>query len=139
MRLGLVLESLKKRLDAAGRQAEPGVQYQLVETLASILDAMNDVNKHGIDRESLHEPLLEELAILRKVDEVRLAQAASYAYQALRSIPDNEGPTKALLQHTVKIVGAASKVAGAVSTADPSKLFDGLVGLVDVPELIAAT
>lgn len=138
MRLGLVLESLKKRLDAAGHQAESGTQYQLVNTLASVLDAMNDTKKHGIDRESLHGPLLEELEKLSKVDEVRLAQAASYAFQALRSIPDNEGPTKALLRNTIKIVGATSKVAGAVSTADPSKLFDGLVALADLPDLISS-
>ncbi|KIH94875.1 hypothetical protein SPBR_03561 [Sporothrix brasiliensis 5110] len=136
MRLGPVLESMKKRLDAAGRQAEPGTQYQLISTLGSILDAMNDAKRQGIDRESLHEPLMDELKTLRKAENIRLAQASSYAYQALLSIPDNEGPAKALLRHTVKIVGSASKVAGAVSTADPSKLFDGLFGLTDLPELI---
>ncbi|ERS96509.1 hypothetical protein HMPREF1624_07425 [Sporothrix schenckii ATCC 58251] len=136
MRLGPVLESMKKRLDAADRQTESGTQYQLINTLGSILDAMNDAKRKGIDRASLHEPLMNELKTLRKVENIRLSQASSYAYQALLSIPDNEGPAKALLRHTVKIVGSASKVAGAVSTADPSKLFDGLVGLADLPVLI---
>lgn len=138
MRLGQVMESIRTRLVLSVQQAEPDTQYQLVSTLASVLNAMNDVKTKSISRESLHKPLLDKLEKLSKDKEIRLAQAASYAYEALRCIPDSEGPYKILLQNMVKVVGAASKIAGAVTTIDPSKLFEGIVALGEVPELISS-
>ncbi|CAK7203974.1 hypothetical protein SEUCBS139899_006724 [Sporothrix eucalyptigena] len=138
LKLGAALQSLQKRLVGAIQQAEPATQYQLVDTLAHVLDAMNDVKTKGLGREALHEPLVKQLGKLSKGNEVRLTQAARYAYQALLSISDDEGPYKALWRHTLTIVGAATKVTSSVSTMDPAKLFDGLVALQDVPELVSS-
>ncbi|SCO92675.1 uncharacterized protein FRV6_16803 [Fusarium oxysporum] len=86
--LGPVMQSLQRRLNDAVEQAEPKTQYQ-----------------HAI-----------HLATLGKHEELRLAQAAGYAYQALLGIPNDEGPYRALWRHTPALVEGAAKVAGAVST-----------------------
>ncbi|ERT03243.1 hypothetical protein HMPREF1624_01549 [Sporothrix schenckii ATCC 58251] len=137
-RLGTVLSSLKRRLESAVAQGDPNAEYQLVSTLGSVLHAMYDVQMVGIDRETVQKPLLDTLDTLSKDREIRLAQAATYAYEALRCLPDSEGPYKILLLKLVDVVGAVSKIAGAVATMDASKLFDGAVGLADVPDLVSA-
>ncbi|KAF9770479.1 hypothetical protein IL306_011985 [Fusarium sp. DS 682] len=136
--LGPVMQSLQRRLNDAVEQAEPKTQYQLICTLSSVLDAMIDIKTAGLSREELHEPLLKHLATLSKHEELRLAQAAGYAYQALLGIPNDEGPYRALWRHTLALVEGAAKVAGAVSTMDPAKLFDGLSKLQDLPDLISS-
>ncbi|KAL1895477.1 hypothetical protein Sste5346_005285 [Sporothrix stenoceras] len=138
IRLGTVLSSLKKRLESAVAQGDPNACYQLVLTLGSVLHAMYDVQTAGIDRETLQKPLLDMLDTLSKDKEIRVAQAATYAYEALRCIPDSDGPYKILLHNLVGVVGAVSKIAGAVMTMDASKLFDGAVALGDVPDLVSA-
>ena len=90
----------------------------------------------GLDREQLHEPLLKKLSNLSKHRELHLSQAASYAYQALLGIPDNEGPWASLWRHAYTVTGGAARVAGAVFTVDPSKLLEGLEMLQNVPDLI---
>ena len=138
LNLGPVMRTLQTRLKSAVEEAEPNIQYQLICTLSSVLDAMIDVKTKGLSREELHEPLLKQLAKLSKAQELRLAQAAGYAYQALLGIPDDEGPYKALLRHTLTVVEGATKVASAVSTMDPAKLFDSLTKLQDLPDLISS-
>ncbi|CAK7213437.1 hypothetical protein SEUCBS140593_001853 [Sporothrix eucalyptigena] len=137
-RLGTVLSSLKKRLESAVEQGDLYAEYQLVWTLGSVLHAMYDVQTAGIDHKTLQKPLLDMLDTLSKNKEIRLAQAATYAYEALRCIPDSEGPYKILLRKSVDAVGAVSKIAGAVATMDASKLFDGVVALADVPDLVSS-
>ncbi|EXK26024.1 hypothetical protein FOMG_17385 [Fusarium oxysporum f. sp. melonis 26406] len=136
--LGPVMKSLQARLKFAVEQAEPKAQYQLIGTLSSVLDAMIDNKTAGLSREELHEPLLKHLATLGKHQELRLAQAAGYAHQALLGIPNNEGPYRALWRHTLAMVEGTANVAGAVSTMDPAKLLDGLSKLQDLPRLISS-
>lgn len=134
--LGPTLRSLQQRLALAVEEAEPASQYQLIVSLSSVLDVMLDVNTTGLSRESLCEPLLNQLRELSNADELRLAQAAGYAYQALLGIPNDEGPYQALWRHASTVAVAGASVAGALSTLDPAMLIDGLVGLQDVPGLI---
>ncbi|KPM36932.1 hypothetical protein AK830_g9636 [Neonectria ditissima] len=135
MQLGPVLESLQKRLDGAMKQAESKTQYKLICTLSSVLDAMVDIGTAGLGREDLHEPLLKQLATLSKSQELRLAQSAGYAYQALLGIPNDEGPYGALLRHTSNIARSTGNLATAVSAMDPAKLFGSLQ---NVPHLISS-
>ncbi|THC91705.1 hypothetical protein EYZ11_008830 [Aspergillus tanneri] len=123
-KLGSVLDSLKRRLDKAGDRAEWETQYQLVCMLSTILDAMVDIQIAGLDREELHEPLLRQLKALKVSQEPRLAQAAGYAYQALRYVPDNEGPYQALLRHSWTLIQATAKISGAVPAMDPMRIID---------------
>ncbi|KAH6997421.1 armadillo-type protein [Ilyonectria destructans] len=136
--LGSVAGSLQVRLNSAVEQAEPKSQYQLICALSSVLDAMIDLKTAGLSREKLHEPLLKQLATLSKDQELRLAQAAGYAYQALLGIPNDEGPYRALWRHTSAVVEGTTNVTGAVSTMDPAKLFEGLAKLQDLPRLISS-
>ena len=136
--LGSVLSSLQQRLESAVKEAESKAQYQLIRAVSAVLDVMNEVKTTGLDREQLHEPLLKKLSTLSKHEELHLSQAASYAYQALLGIPDNEGPWAALWRNAYNVTNAGAKVAGAVFTTDPSKLLEGLVRLQDVPDLISS-
>ena len=136
--LGSVLRSLQKRLESAVEEAEGERQYQLIYAISSVLDVMNEVKTTGLDREQLHGPLLKKLSTLSKHEEIHLSQAASYAYQALLGIPDNEGPWAALWRNAYNVTDAGAKVAGAVFTMDPSKLLEGLSRLQDVPDLISS-
>ena len=136
--LGPVVKSLQVRLKSAVEQAEPKAQYHLIYTLSSVLDAMIDIKTTGLSREELHEPLLKQLAALSNHQELRLAQVAAYAHQALLGITDNEGPYRALLRHILSAIQGAAKVAGAVTTMDPAKLLEGLMTLQDLPNLISS-
>ena len=136
--LGSVLSSLQQRLESAVKEAESKAQYQLIRAVSAVLDVMNEVKTTGLDREQLHEPLLKKLSTLSKHKELHLSQAASYAYQALLGIPDNEGPWAALWRNAYNVTNAGAKVAGAVFTMDPSKLLEGLEMLQNVPDLISS-
>ncbi|KAK4040266.1 armadillo-type protein [Parachaetomium inaequale] len=122
LELGRVMKSLQTRLKAAVEQADPRSQYRLICTLSFVLDALIDTKTAGLSREELHEPLLKQLGMLSRKRELRLAQAARYAYQALLGIPNTR----------VRV----AKVAGAVPTMDPAKLFDGLTQLGGLPALV---
>jgi len=136
MRLGPLLNRLQKRLDEAVEQSEVETQYQLVCTLSIVLDVMADKKTTGISRLKLHDPLLKQLNHLSENQELRLARAAGYAYQALLSIPNDEGPYKALWRHARTVADGALKLASAVSAMDPSKILEGAEKLSELPELI---
>ena len=137
--LGPVIGSLQSRLKSAVEQAGLDNQYHLICALSVVLDAMVDNRISGLDREQLHEPLLEQLKALSTHEELRLAQAANYAYQALLGVPDNEERYEKILRHTIALVESASNVAGAVSTMDPTRIIDAIRDLGDVPDLINST
>ena len=134
--LGSVLRSLRKRLESAVEEAEGERQYQLIHAVSSVLDVMNEVKTTGLDQEQLHGPLLKKLSTLSIHEEIHLSQAASYAYQALLGISDNEGPWVALWRNAYTVTGGVASVAGAVFTMDPSKLLEGLETLQNMPDLI---
>lgn len=96
----------------------------MTSTLSIVLDAMVDVRVSGIDRETLHEPLSQQLEGMTKHQNPRLAQAASYAYQALRGVPDNEGPFETFQRQSWNVIQILAKTAGAVSSMDPTKALD---------------
>jgi hypothetical protein len=136
LRIGPLLKRLQKRLDEAVEQSEVETQYQLVCTLSIVLEAMADKRTAGISRLKLHDPLLKQFDHLSKSQELRLAQAGRYAYQALLSVPNDEGPYKALWRHAYTVAKGAAKLAGAVSAMDPSKILEGAEQLQDLPDLI---
>ena len=124
--LGTVLDSLLARLKKARRQADLDTQYHLVLCLSAVLDAMVETRSSGIGRESLHQPLQKELKDLRGNEELRLAQAAAYAYQALLGVGDDEGPYQALWRSVREGITTAANVTGAVSAKDPARLLESL-------------
>jgi len=134
--LGRTTKSLQTRLKAAVDQADPRSQYRLIRTSSSVLDALIDTKTAGLSREELHEPLLKQLESLSEERELRLAQAACYAHQALLGIPNDEGPYKALWRNMQPVIESVTKVAASVPTMDPAKLFDGLTQLAHLPALV---
>lgn len=133
-----VLDSLRERLDKAGRRAEVVTQHQLVCTVSMVLDAMVDIKIIGLNRLTIHEPLLEKLKSLSDHQEPRLAQVASYAYQALLGISNDEGTYQAFWRYTCTVVKATAKVAGSIPTMDPSKITDATPDLMELLSLISS-
>jgi hypothetical protein len=135
--LGPVMDSLQRRLQSSISNAnQPQAKYNVLHMLCGILDAMNEIKTKGISRLKIHDPLLDQLKSLSNDDDLRIAQAARYAFQALLHIPNDEGPWKALWRHASTAVGAAANVAASISTLDPTKLWSALSD--DVPTLISA-
>ena len=131
-RLGPVLQSLNTRLKAAGVQADTDAQYHLVICLSGVLDAMADIKFSGISRESLHEPLGQELQALSQEVEPRLAQAAAYASQALRGVSDDEGPWQAAWRYTNQGISVIANTAGAVAKVDLSQLYATIPDVINL-------
>ncbi|KAJ5679176.1 hypothetical protein N7462_007420 [Penicillium macrosclerotiorum] len=136
--LGSVLDSLRERLEKAAHRAEVATQYHLCRVLSRLLDAMLDIKITGLNREYLHQPLLLKLRGLQNNQEPRLAEAAGYAYQGLLSISNDEGTFEAFWRHTGTLVLAASKIAGAVPTLDPSKIFDATPEVMNLLSTISS-
>ncbi|PWY88133.1 hypothetical protein BO94DRAFT_575153 [Aspergillus sclerotioniger CBS 115572] len=122
---------LKLRVDLAQKQK----QYELLCMLGTVLDAMADIKVSGITREYLHGPLLKQLGKLRESKEPRLAQAASYAYQALRCVPDDESRWQAFCRYSWTLLEATGKISGAVTTLDPTKAIDAGSNVKELLEL----
>ncbi|CAK7231080.1 hypothetical protein SCUCBS95973_007791 [Sporothrix curviconia] len=140
LRLGPVLQDLSDTLTRAVQQNELETQFQLVTTLANVLDAMNNIKTKGLSREFVHAPLLKELDKIGsgKSTEIRLIHAAKYAYQALLGVPSDESPINALLRLSGAVLSGTGKIAGSVSTMDPSKVLDGMAMLQDIPEMVSS-
>ncbi|KAL8366277.1 hypothetical protein RB595_004851 [Gaeumannomyces hyphopodioides] len=134
--LGNVMKSLHTRLTDAGDQSNPTDQYRLILALSSVLGGLIDRKVVGLSRENLHEPLLKQLGNLSRNPELRLAQAACYAHQALLGIPNDEGPYRELLRKLGPVAEGVVKLVSAVSTMDPAKLLEGLTQLAAVPDLV---
>ncbi|EFX06068.1 pfs domain containing protein [Grosmannia clavigera kw1407] len=67
---------------------------------------------------------------------MRLAQASKYARKALALLPSDESLWKTLAKDIYTIVQGSAKVAGSVSTLDPSKLLEGLETWAQLPQLV---
>lgn len=87
-----VIVSVDKRLNETLKVAGKGSQHQLqlLYILSTVLDAIVDLKVFGLGRVALHEPLLKRLDLLKSHDKIRLAQAASYAREALDHLPNDE-------------------------------------------------
>ncbi|KAJ5496704.1 hypothetical protein N7463_008691 [Penicillium fimorum] len=103
--------------------------------LGSLLDSLQKRLDQAQKRAEL-ETQYHLLKELRKSPEPRLAQAASYAYQALRCVPDDESPYQALLRHSHTVIQATALIAGAVPTMDPMRIINATPDLLKLFSLI---
>jgi hypothetical protein len=133
--LGNAMLSIQKQLHRAIEAAHPPTQYTLICGLSAVLDAMNEAKVEGIIDVKVQD-LLGQLDKLSDHKELRLAQAARYAYQALLGIPTDVSPWKKIRDNAYTTLKGGAKVAGSVYTLDPSKLLDGVEDLSELPELI---
>lgn len=132
--LKYTLPVLIKRLSMAVDTASDSMKYQLILTLSAALDAMNDIKVSGIGETNVVEPLIKLLGKVSEQKDLRLAQAARYAQEALRVIPTDVNPWKTVLGSAYKVVKGAAKIAGSASTLDPLKLLEGLESIAEVAE-----
>ncbi|KKP00815.1 peptidase C14 [Trichoderma harzianum] len=137
LNLGSAMLSIQKALDSAVDAAHGQTKYNSIRALSAALDAMNEVKVEGIIDLKVQN-LLKRLEKLRDHKELRLAEVASYSYQALLAIPTDVSPWKKIGASTFKTILGGAKVAGSVWSLDPSKLVEGLVDLTEVPELISS-
>lgn len=137
LNLGSAMLSIQKALDGAVDAAHDQTKYNSIRALSAVLDAMNEVKVEGIVDVKV-QSLLRRLGKLRDHKELRLAEAASYSYQALLAVPTDVNPWRKIGSSAVKTLMGGAKVAGSVWSFDPSKLVEGLVDLTEVPELISS-
>ncbi|KAL7914834.1 NACHT domain-containing protein [Trichoderma velutinum] len=137
LNLGSSMLSIQKALDSAVDAAHGQTKYNSIRALSAVLDAMNEIKVEGIVDLKV-QSLLKRLEKLRDHKELRLAEVASYSYQALLAIPTDVSPWKKIGASTFKTILGGAKVAGSVWSLDPSKLVEGLVDLTEVPELISS-
>lgn len=132
---GMVLDSLRRRLDSAVRDAALETQYHLVCMIRCVIDSMVDLRVGGIDRVQLREPLLAQLDGLSEHPELRLAQVSRYAYLGLLNIADNETMWESFRRNSWMILQATTNVAGAVATLDASKVTDAVPSIFKMLEM----
>ncbi|PYI04439.1 ARM repeat-containing protein [Aspergillus sclerotiicarbonarius CBS 121057] len=128
------IDGLRERLDRAYERNNMKVQYFLMYTMGSLLDVVIDTKVSNIDQDNLRGPLLAQLAKFEDHDEPRLAQAASYANEALKGVSSNQGPWDLFWKTSGKVLAVTAKTAGAISAIDPNKLVEAVP---DVFELLS--
>ncbi|KAG9061062.1 hypothetical protein KI688_007691 [Linnemannia hyalina] len=121
---------LKDTHKALNDKRQPGSDhvYHLSTAIARILDAMIAGKIHGLDRAEDHLPLLDLLVELKESVDPYLKFQATYAWQALQYVGDDETPLHAVLRFGGGVTKAALGVAS-VFKLDPEHLFNGLYEL----------
>ncbi|KAG0234985.1 hypothetical protein BGX31_004388, partial [Mortierella sp. GBA43] len=134
-----VLELLSTRLQGTHQQSLQH-RFQLTFAVSNVLDAMADANVHGLDRETIHEPLLSYLDGLKGSSDPYLVYQAAYAYQALLYVPDNESLWQATVRRSGKVIKGISGLVSAVRGLDLNAFVQGLEhiqqGLAGASEVI---
>lgn len=102
--------------------------YHLSTAIARVLDTMIVGNIHGLNRAEDHLPLLELLGRLKEIDDPYLKFQATYAWQALQYVGDDETPLQAVLRFGGGVTKAALGVAS-IFKLDLDHLFSGLCEL----------
>ncbi|KAI8355197.1 hypothetical protein B0O80DRAFT_448659 [Mortierella sp. GBAus27b] len=120
-----ILRLLTTRLRETHKQS-PQHMYQLTLAASYVLDAMADTSVEGLDRETLHEPLLSYLDSLKGSSDPFLIYQAAYAYQALLCVPDNETLWQATFRRAGKVIKGVSGLVSAVKGFDLKEFIDGL-------------
>ncbi|KAI8357923.1 hypothetical protein B0O80DRAFT_424047 [Mortierella sp. GBAus27b] len=134
-----ILELLATRLQNTHKQS-PQHMFQLILAASYVLDAMADTRVKGLDRETLHQPLMSYLDTLKGSTDPFMMYQVAYAYQALLCVPDNETPWQATLRRTTKVVQGVSGLVSAVKGLDLNGFIDGLKdiqqGLAGASEMV---
>ncbi|KAF9329902.1 WD_REPEATS_REGION domain-containing protein [Linnemannia elongata] len=129
------LKDTYKELGDVEHAASDHIHY-LVIVVSRVLDAMMEGNVKGLHRTEDHQPLLDILAELWKdSSDPYLKFQASYAWQALQYVDDDESPLHAVLRFSSEVAIGALGVAG-ILKFDPENLFNGLQQLVHAAEQV---
>ena len=117
-----------KLLSIRLRSTHQSSDHMLTLTLAvsNVLDAMADTKVKGLDRETLHEPLLTYLNELQGSTDPYMVYQSAYAFQALQYVPDNETLWQATLRRGGKVIQGVAGLAGAVMSFNLKDFIEGL-------------
>ncbi|KAI8357920.1 hypothetical protein B0O80DRAFT_485075 [Mortierella sp. GBAus27b] len=134
-----ILGLLSTRLHNTHKQS-PQHMFKLILAASYVLDAMADTHVTGLDRETLHQPLMSYLDSLKGSTDPFMMYQVAYAYQALLCVPDNETLWQATLRRTTKVVQGVSGLVSAVKGLDLNGFIDGLKdiqqGLAGASEMV---
>ncbi|CAO3567052.1 unnamed protein product [Mortierella alpina] len=120
-----ILTAISTRLQRTHKQS-PAEIFELTVAVSSVLNAMVHTNVSELKREELHGPLLAFLGGLQADSDPHLKYYASYAYQALLCVPDDESPWEATVRRTTKVVRGVSGMISAVKGLDVMSFLDSL-------------
>ncbi|KAI8345459.1 hypothetical protein B0O80DRAFT_491768 [Mortierella sp. GBAus27b] len=120
-----ILGLLATRLQNTHKQS-PQHMFKLILAASYVLDAMADTCVTGLDRETLHLPLMSYLDSLKGSSDPFMMYQVAYAYQALLCVPDNETLWQATLRRTTKVIRGVSGLVSAVKGLDLNGFLDGL-------------
>ncbi|KAF9356607.1 hypothetical protein BGX26_004997 [Mortierella sp. AD094] len=120
-----ILDRISARLRETHKQS-PGNIIQLTVATSHVLDAMADTKVTGLNRVNLHKPLLDFLKELQKNSDPHLVHQATYAYQALQYVPDDETPWQATVRRTAKVMKGVSGLVSAANGLDLNSLLNSL-------------
>jgi hypothetical protein len=134
-----ILGLLTTRLQHTHKQS-PQHMFQLILAASYVLDAMADTHVKGLDRETLHQPLMSYIGSLKGSTDPFMMYQVAYAYQALLCVPDNETLWQATLRRTTKVIQGVSGLVSAVKGLDLNGFIDGLKdiqqGLAGASEMV---
>ncbi|KAF9118744.1 hypothetical protein BGW39_000914 [Mortierella sp. 14UC] len=119
-----ILAVLRTHLQGIHKQSAEH-PFHLTLAVSRILDVMADHKVQDLDRISQQEPLSEVLSGLKDNSDPFLMYQASYAFQALQYVPNNETPLQAVVRYSTGVAEGAIKVAGLVQL-DLGRLLEGL-------------
>ncbi|KAG0288595.1 hypothetical protein BGZ96_007692 [Linnemannia gamsii] len=119
-----VLKVLREQLQDTHLQSSEH-PFHLTVAVSRVLDVMAECKVEDLDRVSHREPLLEVLKAVQESNDPYLLYQASYAFQALQYVTDEESALQTVLRHTGTVAEGLVKVSGVVKL-DMGNLFDGL-------------
>jgi hypothetical protein len=131
-----ILRVLRKRLEETHMQVDDTKKlasahiYLLTMAISRVVDTMVEGNVQSLNRTEDHRPLLDLLAGLRDSPDLYLNYQATYAWQALQYIGDDESPLNTALRVGSGLIMAGLGVASAFRL-DIGGLLNGLRELGD--------
>ncbi|KAF9272284.1 hypothetical protein BGZ68_002557, partial [Mortierella alpina] len=121
-----ILSILRVQLQNTHQQSTAHL-YHLTLALSRLLDVMAEHKVQDVKRVEEHEPLSEILSGLRNSSDPYLMYQASYAYQALQYVPDDETPLQAVMRHSAGVAASLVKISGVIKL-DLGSVLEGLKG-----------
>ncbi|KAF9119578.1 hypothetical protein BGW39_000214, partial [Mortierella sp. 14UC] len=107
--------------------------HVLLLTLAldRLLDVMVAGKVKDLNRDRDHQPMLQLLDGLKGSDNAYVKYQATYAYQALQYVPDDETPLQVVWRYS-KMAAAGASAVSSVFKLDPAGLLQGLESLQEI-------
>ncbi|CAO3565301.1 unnamed protein product [Mortierella alpina] len=119
-----ILGLLRIRLQQTNKQSTQH-SYHLTLAVSRLLDVMTKHEVEDLNRVEEHEPLSAVLSSLQGSSDPFLMYQASYAFQALQYVPDDETVIQAIVRHSGAIAESLIGISGVVNL-NLSEFLEGL-------------